>query len=191
MRINQKYIMSLLSILLTMTVAAQDEKTNGNIVLLMGANDSMHVVTATVTNSETKTPLKDVELSFYIQRSFGLMQVGDGTTDTAGIASAEFPLDLPASDKSNKIILMAKVEDSDVMNDDSTITTFLSRIPFPADKPIPRSIAGALAPWWLVITFTLIVGTVGLLFVYVLYLVYRIKKSSTMKIISSSKNKMS
>lgn len=183
MRVNKRYGIILMSFLLTLTVAAQDEKINGNIALQMGSNDSMHVVTATVTNIATQLPVKEVELTFYVQRTFGLMKVADGTTDNTGIISVEFPLDSQGSDSTQKITLIAKVEESDVMNDTAFQVIIKSRLAFPADKPIPRSIAGAKAPWWLVITFTAVVGAVWLLFVYVLYLVYRIKKAS-MKVIS-------
>ncbi len=178
MQFNKHYVITLLSFLLTMTVAAQDEKINGNIALQVGSNDSLHVITATVTNSTTQLPVKDVELIFYIQRTFGLMKVAEGTTDTTGIISAEFPLDIQGSDSSGKMTLLAKVYDSDVMNDTAFQVVLKSKLAFPADKPIPRSIAGSNAPWWLVITFTAAVGAVWLLFVYTVYLVYRIKKAS-------------
>ena len=184
MRVNKQYSSTLLSFLLTLTVAAQDEKINGNIALQMSSNDSMHVVTATVTNIATQFPVKDVELIFYVQRTFGLMKIAEGITDTTGIISAEFPLDIQGSDSTRKMVVIAKVEESDIINDTSFQVIIRSRLAFPADKPIPRSVAGAHAPWWLVITFIAVVGTVWLLFVYVLYLVYRIKKAS-MKIISS------
>ena len=182
MQINKKYSITLLSFLLTMTVAAQDEKINGNIALQMGLNDSMHVITATVTNITTQLPVKNVELTFYVQRTFGLMKVAEGTTDTTGIISAEFPLDIRGSDSSGKMTLLAKVSDNDVMNDTVFQVVLKSKLSFPANKPIPRSIAGAHAPWWLVITFILAVGAVWLLFVYVVYLVYRIKTASIKKI---------
>ena len=183
MRVNKKNIISLLLFLLTLTVAAQDEKINGNIALQMNSNDSMHLVTATVTNTVTLLPVKNIELTFYVQRTFGLLKVAEGTTDTTGIVSAEFPLDTKGSDSTGRMRLIAKVEDNDVMSDTAFSTFVQSKIAFPSDKAIPRSIAGSHAPWWLVITFTVVVGAVWLLFVYVLYLVYRIKKSS-MKTIS-------
>ena len=185
MQINERYsIITLLSFLLTMTVAAQDEKIYGNIVLQMGSNDSMHVITAMVTNINTQQPVKDVELIFYVQRTFGLMKVAEGTTDTTGIINTEFPLDMRGSDSTGNFTLIAKVEDNDVMNDTAFQAVVKSKLSFPADKPIPRSIAGSHAPWWLVFTFILAVGAVWLLFVYVVYLVYRIKKASSNKIYS-------
>lgn len=183
MQVNKQYTITLLSFLLTVNLAAQDEKIKGNIALQMGSNDSMHVVTATVTHIKTQLPIKDVEVIFYVQRTFGLMKVAEGTTDTTGIISAEFPLDIQGSDSARKITFIAKVEDNDVMSDTAFQVTINSNLVFPADKPVPRSIAGAHAPWWLVITFITAVGVVWLLFVYVIYLVYRIKRAS-MKVIS-------
>jgi hypothetical protein len=183
MQANKIYNIILLSFLLTTTVAAQDEKVNGNISLQTSSNDSMYVATATVTNIATQQPVKDAELTFYVMRTFGLMKVADGTTDSTGIITAEFPSDIRGHDSTKNFILIAKVEESDVMYDTAFQVSIQSELPFPADKPISRSIAGAHAPWWLVVTFIAAVGAVWLLFVYVLYLVYRIKKAS-MKVIS-------
>ncbi|RTL60061.1 MAG: hypothetical protein EKK37_04250 [Sphingobacteriales bacterium] len=183
MQANKIYNFIFLSFLLTTTVAAQDEKINGNIALHLSSNDSMYVVTATVTNIATQQPAKDVELTFYVQRTFGLMKVADGTTDSTGIITAEFSSDIRGHDATKNFLLIAKVEESDVMKDTAFQVSIQSKLTFPADKPIPRSIAGAHAPWWLVVSFIAAVGVVWLLFVYVLYLVYRIKKAS-MKVIS-------
>ena len=170
--------------LLALSASATAQKKDGIISLLMSANDSMHIVTATVKDATTQLPLKDVEITFYVKRTFGLMKVGEGTSDTTGITSAEFPVNIPGSDASNKLIILAKVEDNDVINDTVFQTTAMSKVKFPKDQPVPRSIIGAHAPWWLIISFTLTVGIVWLLFVYVIYLVYRIKKASSFKIIS-------
>lgn len=184
MPVNRRYSITLLPFLLTMTVAAQDEKINGNIALQMGSNDSMHVITAAVTNINTQQPVKNVELIFYVQRTFGLMKVAEGTTDTTGIINTEFPLVIQGSDSTRNFTLIAKVKDNDVMNDTAFQVVLKSKLSFPVHKPIPPSIAGAHAPWWLVITFISAVGAVWILFVYVVYLVYRIKKASSKKIYS-------
>ncbi len=183
MRVNQKHtIILFLFFLANTTLFAQDEKISGNIVLQMGANDSMHVVTATLTNIATKQPVKAVQLTFYVQRTFGLMKVADGTTDSTGITSAEFPLTIPPGDPSGKITVVAKVENSDVVNDTSFSTLATSKIPYQQSKKLAASIAGSNAPLWLIIAFTLTVGTVWLFFAYVLYLVYLIKKSAVKSI---------
>ena len=135
MQVNKRYIIILFSFVLTMTVAAQDEKINGNIALQLGLNDSMHVITATVTNIRTQLPLKDVALTFYVKRTFGLMKVAEGTTDTTGTASAEFSVNTQGSDSNRNLTVIAKVEDNDVMNDTTFQVVIKSKLAFPADKP--------------------------------------------------------
>ncbi|MBN8836164.1 MAG: hypothetical protein J0I09_02815 [Sphingobacteriia bacterium] len=180
MRYNNKYIVAFLSLLLAITsVVAQDEKINGTISLQINSNDSMNVITATVINNATKQPVKDIEVTFYVQRTFGLMKVANGTSDTTGTITAEFPIAIQGSNVKGYYTLLAKVEENEKMNDTTFSSNIKSPLRFPPDKPIPPSIAGSHAPWWLAITFTLVVGIVWLLFVYVLYLVYRIKKASS------------
>ena len=174
-------IISLL--LLTISVTAQVEKTNGLISIQIKDNDSMHVVTATVTDSITAKSLQKVELTFYVQRMFGLMKTGTATTDSTGIATIEFGKNTRA-DETGKVIFIAKVEDNDVMNDKIIQLSLKADLPHGLNKPMPRAMIGRYAPWWLFITFTIIVGIISLLFLYVLYLVYRIKKASNLKIIS-------
>lgn len=180
--IKAKILIALLTIAVS---AAAQEKKDGIISLQMNDNDSMHLVSATVTDAVAKTPLKDVELTFYVKRLFGLMKVADGTTDSTGVVNAEFPKDIQG-DGNNKILFIAKVEDNDVMNDTAFQLTLKPDLPYTKNKPQTRAMYTRHAPWWLVITFILVVGTVWLLFVYVIYLVYRIKKASTIKIISNS-----
>lgn len=181
---SHKYIQVAISLLLlTISAMAQVEKKNGSINLEMTDNDSMHIITATVTDSVTAKPLQKVEITFYVQRMFGLMKVGNSTSDTTGTVTAEFPKNTRA-DETGKVILIAKVEDNDVMNDKVIQKTIKPDLPHLQNKAVSRAMIGHFAPWWLVITFTLTVGTVSLLFVYVLYLVYRIKKASAVKIIS-------
>lgn len=170
-------------LLLTISAMAQDEKKNGRIDLQINDNDSMHVVTATVTDSLTAKPLQNVELIFYVQRMFGQMKTGNATTDSLGIATIEFAKNARA-DETGKVIFIAKAEDNDVMNDKIIQLSLKADLPHGLNRTMPRAMIGRYAPWWLFITFTLTVGAVSLLFLYVLYLVYRIKKASTLKIIT-------
>lgn len=183
MRKHKKIPIIIFLLLLTISAIAQNEKVNGRIDLQVKDNDSMHVVTATVTDSITAKPLQKVELTFYAQRMFGQMKIGTATTDTTGIATIEFAKNARA-DETGKVIFIAKVEDNDLMNDKTIQLSLKADLTHGLNKPMPRAMIGRYAPWWLVITFALTTGIVSLLFLYVLYLVYRIKKASTLKIIS-------
>lgn len=153
------------------------------LTLQLGANDTMHVATATLIDAVTKLSIKDVEIIFYVPRTFGPMEVGTGTTDTAGNVSIEFPLDTRASDKSQKLVVGAKVEDNDNIRNVTALAETKSQIPFPVDKPVPRSIMGAKAPWWLIISFWGAVGAIYGLFMYVIILVYKIRKTKNHSLI--------
>lgn len=155
---------------------AQDEKKGGKISLQVNDNDSMHVLTATVLDSVTAQPLKDVALTFYVQRMFGLMQVGDGKTDSTGIITTEFKKDV-RSDAKGKLVLVAKAEDDEVINNTSVQLELKPDLPYRTKDVPERAMFARYAPWWLVITFTLIVGTVWFIFAYVLALIGRIKKA--------------
>lgn len=154
-------------------------KKEARLTLQMSANDTMHVATATVSDAVTRAPLNEIEVIFYVQRTFGLMNVGDGTTDTTGTVSLQFPLDTRPGDKSQQLIVIARIEDNENFRDTSAQAIVKSKVPFPADKPIPRALIGARAPWWLIFSFFGTVGIIYGLFLYAIILVYKIKKAST------------
>lgn len=161
----------------TSSANSDEGKTQALLELKMGANDTMYVATAMLTNAETKQPLKDVEVIFSVPRMFGQMEIGNATTDTTGTASIEFPFDIRANDKKGLFAVVAKVEDNDNIKNVSAQAQVRSKLAFPADKPVPRAIMGSRAPWWLVASFWGSVGSIWGLFLYSLFLAYKIKKS--------------
>ena len=181
---QQIKIKILIALLAISTGVIAQEKKDGIISMQMSANDSMHVITATVTDANTKAPLKDVAIVFYLKRTFGLMKVGEeATTDTTGVASVEFPITTPGNDSSRTMIVIAKVEDNAVINDTAAQIFGKAKVAFPKDKVVPRSLMGAHAPWWLIISFWGALGIIYGLFLYVAFLIYKIKKASTHSLI--------
>lgn len=186
MRSKIKIAVSLLLAIVTTATFAQDEKKDGKISLQVVDNDSMHVLTATVLDSVTALPLKDVALTFFVQRMFGVMQVGDGKTDSTGVITTEFKKDV-RSDANGKLYLIAKAEDDEVINNTAVQLELKPDLPY-LKKDVPaRAMFARHAPWWLVITFTLIVGTVWFVFAYVLVLIRKISEEGKMHIQSPSK----
>ena len=174
---------NLLIALLTAGISAMaQEKKDGLITLQLGANDTMHTVTAQVNDLATKAPLKGVEITFYVQRTFGVMKVGNGTTDTTGVITAEFPLSIPAGDTLGNLIALAKVEDNAVINDTIFRATIKTKLSFPAHTPVKAGLISSTPPLWLQLVFWLVVAMVWGSFAYALYLVYRIKASASKKI---------
>ena len=173
----------LVALLAFSAYAAAQGKKDGLISLQMGANDSMHVINATVIEASTQAPLKDVAIVFYLKRTFGLMKVGEATTDTTGVASVEFSIKTQGNDASRTMIIIAKVEDNAVIKDTSSRIFAKAKVAFPADLPVPRSLKGAHAPWWLIISFWGALGTIYGLFLYVAILIYKIKKAAKYSLI--------
>ena len=182
-QIKMKILIALLTI--STGIIAQEKK-DGIISMQMSANDSMHVITATVTDIKTKASLKGVAIVFYLKRTFGLIKVGEeATTDTTGVASVEFPITTPGNDSSKTMIVIAKVEDNAVINDTTAQIFGKAKVAFPKDKIVPRSLMGAHEPWWLIISFWGALGIIYGLFLYVAFLIYKIKNASTHSLIKN------
>ncbi|MHA4807877.1 hypothetical protein ACX0G9_07215 [Flavitalea flava] len=180
---SSKLFISAMILLAGMDSIAQQPKKDGMISLRMSANDSMHIVTATVADLSTKAPLKGVEITFYVKRMFGILKIGNGTTDTMGITSAEFPLTMPPSDTLRGLIVLAKVEDNAIINDTSFQIMAVSKTSIPIHTPVRLGLGSSNAPIWLKITFWLIVAVVWGSFAYTLYLIYLIKLKSSRKVL--------
>lgn len=170
----------ILLLLTRLPLSAQEENDKPIGVISMEAtlNDSAYIVAAATTEASTGQTIADAELVFYVQRTFGLLQVSEGTTDSLGMVRVEFKADIPPGDSSGKIIIVAKASDTDAMADTSAQITAPSRLDFPPDVPVPRSMLGSRAPAWLIASFASVMAIVWGLFGYVVFLLYKIKRNS-------------
>jgi hypothetical protein len=170
---------------------AQDSTGSGSakISLSFSEKDSVRQVIANLTNAGTA--VKDIDIHFYVKKSFGLLPLeGDfTTTDENGEASVDFPTDLPG-DLSGNVIVIAKVEDDEKLGNLETMKTVNWGIPVKAEPKVAvRSLtsSGDNAPWPLAITVTsLIVIVWGIIF-YILYQLILIKKAGKYEVEMSKK----
>jgi hypothetical protein len=90
-------------------------------------------VTANLTNAGTA--VKDIDIHFYVKKSFGLLPLeGDfTTTDENGEASVDFPTDLPG-DVSGNVIVIARVEDDEKLGNVEAMKTVNWGIPVKAES---------------------------------------------------------
>lgn len=174
------FSMVIFLLLSSLPLSAQEEEDKPIGVISMEAtlNDSAYIVSATAKEAQSGRAIAAAELVFYVQRTFGLLQVGEGTTDSLGTVGVEFKADIPPGDSSGKIIIVAKASDTDAMADTSAQITAPSRLAFPPDVPVPRSMKGAHAPAWLIASFASVMVIVWGLFGYVVFLLYKIKRNS-------------
>ena len=163
----------------------QDSSSTGTakITLAFGEQDSLKEITATVTQADAtgkETAVKDVDVHFYVKKSFGLLPLeGDfTTTDESGKATVEFPNDLPG-DASGNVTVIAKVEDNDELGELETSQTMKWGVPATAHEAPQRALwaSGENAPLPLVIMVTsMVVGVWGVIF-YICYQLIVIKRA--------------
>jgi len=131
--------------------------------------------------------LKNDEVVLFAKRYFGRLQI-DKTlhTNSDGIASFKFPKDLPG-DKLGNVELIAKVSDD---NYGEVEYQKKLKVGIPTDKPSltqKRAIWNVVekAPVWLIITYTSCIIFVGLFLLYIVFNLWKLKKSGTINTIKS------
>jgi len=165
-------------------IFAQDEGGSAKSALQLTAaeKDSVRQIKATITQTDvngTVSTVKDIEVHFFAKKSFGLLPLGDAvSTDEQGVASVDFPKDLPGDSLGN-VTVIAKVEDNPKTGELEANKVVSWGIPVINGHMNQRALwaSAANAPWPLVITSTaIVVGVWGVIF-YIIILLFKIKKS--------------
>jgi len=126
-------------------------------------------------------PIEDLELYFYVKRTFSLLPIGDpfNSTDENGLVEVEFPNDLPGDTEGN-IIIVVKIFESDLYNDLALKRTKNWGLPTIIDDPNveKRSLwaAAANAPISLVVIVSLMIIAVWYIICYIIFKLYRISR---------------
>ena len=99
------------------SVFGQETMKNAKVSLSFSEEDGVKKITALAVE-EDGTPIEDLELSFYVERTFSLLPIGGffNTTDENGEVAIDFPNDLPGDSEGN-VTLVVKILESDLYND--------------------------------------------------------------------------
>lgn len=159
----------------------------GKIVKLKVDYDSVQhkvkVFATELTKEKTMVPSKGIEIMLFVKRYFGSMQIGDPkTTGERGVASFDFPTDLPG-DIEGKVELTCRVNDASG-SISSTPVTGTYTIGVPTDRPgLTETRAWwstrDKAPVWIIITFSLTVVVVWGIIFSILFSLLKIRKLSS------------
>lgn len=151
---------------------------DAKITLSFDVVDSVKTCKALVTSGDA--PVKEVEVKLYVKRLFSLLPIGGAVaTDEEGIASFEFPNDIPA-DMDGKLTVIAKTEDDENVGTIEASATSDWGIPRGGNEILERSLSGSRskAPWiFIIASNVIIIGIWGTL-IYVISQLFRIKKLS-------------
>ncbi|RLD23066.1 MAG: hypothetical protein DRI70_09860, partial [Bacteroidetes bacterium] len=153
-------------------IYGQEEMQDAMVSVSFSEENETKTIIATAVDQEG-LPIEDLELYFFVIRTFSLLPVGDdfNTTDEEGIIEIEFPNDLPG-DVNGDIIIVTKIIESDLYND-LTIEKIKNwgvpiTIEDPKDEERSLWAAAANAPISLIIIVSLMVVSVWYIICYVL-----------------------
>ncbi|WP_242084177.1 hypothetical protein [Aestuariivivens sediminis] len=164
------------------TVLAQEDDMmeDAKIELSFNEDADSKIIVATATNKNDE-PIEDLELYFYVKRSFSNLPIGDlfNATDETGTIKVEFPNDLPGDPEGNVTILV-KLMDSDLYNDMTLETIKKWGVPSPSPSQFheKRSLwaAAANAPIPLILIISALIFSIWFIICYIIYILFKIRK---------------
>jgi hypothetical protein len=162
---------------------SQDEMKTAKIQLRFFEKDSVKMVEAKVNNMKADQigdPVANIEVKFYVERTFSLLPFGGRftSTDDSGLVEVEFPKNLPG-DSAGFVHVIAKITESEEYKDTETSQILKWGVPTHLkDATLKRSIwaAAANAPIPLLILVNSMIFVVWILMFYIVYRLYRVSK---------------
>ncbi len=127
-------------------------------------------------SEDTLVPAVDIEIYGYVKRLYSLLEIGVEYSDDLGMASIEFPGDLPG-DSTGNVTVIIKVEDSDKYGNVEKIENINWGIPVSyRQTETPRSLWADEAPLWMIIAVIVILAGAWFNFFLAIFKIYQVKK---------------
>ncbi len=157
----------------------QEDLENAKISLSFSNENNIKTIVATATDDEG-LPIEELDLFFYVKRTFSLLPIGDvfNTTDENGVVEVLFPNDL-TGDASGNVILVVKIIESDIYKDLQIEQILDWGIPTVIDhSEEKRSLwsASANAPISLIIIVSSMIFVIWYIIFYIILKLYFISK---------------
>ncbi len=160
----------------------QDEEVMEDAILSISFsedNDTKIITTKAV--DQSGMPIEDLELYYFVKRTFSLLPIGDSfnSTDENGIIKVEFPIDLPG-DTIGNVNIVVKLIESDIYNDQTLEITKNWGIPTVIEdqETEKRSLwaAAANAPISLIVIVSSMIIAIWYIIFYIIFKLYKISK---------------
>lgn len=175
MKTKRFTVLSLLTaLLMPFMLQAQDE---ANMKMEFSVEDSVKTFKVTVMAADTV--VKETEVKLYVERLFCLFPVGTQSTDESGVATFEFPNDIPAN-LSGRLKVIAKIEDNDNFANTEVSNEVAWGVPRKKVEDLGRSLAASRghAPIYLMVfAYAIVIGIWGTM-IYVILQLLKIRKIS-------------
>ena len=161
-------------------VYSQEEMMDAIISIDFSEENDTKTIIATAVDQDG-LPIEDLELYFFVQRTFSLLPIGDdfSATDEEGIIEVEFPNDLNG-DVNGDVVIVIKIIESDMYHDLTIEKTKNWGIPIVIEDPKSekRSLwaVAANAPMSLIFIVSALILSVWYVICYIFYKLYKISK---------------
>lgn len=121
-------------------------------------------------------PVPETVLGIFVQRSFKPLKIGEGTTDENGEATVEVPNNLPGDAKGN-IMLLVKLEENEMYGNLESAVAQKWGIPVSDQlNELPRALWSTHPPYWMMITFIILMCTVWGHYLVIIIQLIRLRK---------------
>ena len=128
------------------------------------------------TPDDALIPIADLPVAIYIKGTFSLLKIGDEVTDESGKAKLAFPVNMPG-DSLGVLTITARVEDNDTYGNVEARGNINWATPVPIPEPTHRGLGDTDAPLWMVYTLIILLSAVWFHYLYVIFLIYKIKRA--------------
>jgi hypothetical protein len=124
----------------------------------------------------TTIPIEELEISLYIKGTFSLLNINKEETDEEGKVMVEFPVEMPG-DTLGILTIVAKIEESDIYGSvvSQGVINWGQPVALKAEKH--RGLGDTDAPLWMVYTLIILLSAVWFHYLYVIFLIVKIKLS--------------
>ena len=123
---------------------------------------------------EINTPLEGLNVLFFINGTFSQLNFGKEKTDEYGKAKIEFPIDMPG-DTLGVLTIIGKIVEHDIYGNIEARGKINWGIPVPLAKEKQRGLGDTDAPLWMVYTLIILLSIVWFNFLYIIFLLAKIK----------------
>lgn len=173
-------IMAVTLIFVANTISYGQDDLQDAIVTLSFIDDGEAKIIQAKATDQDGSPIEDLELYFYVQRTFSLLPIGDffNATDENGIVEIPFPKDLPGAAEGH-VKIVVKILESDMYNDLTLEVIKNWGIPTLVDQfEEKRSLwaAAANAPITLVLGISSMILAIWFIIGYIIFILYKIGK---------------
>jgi hypothetical protein len=161
-------------------VYGQDAMEDAKVAVSFSEENGIKAITA-IAVDQTGMPIEELELYFYVKRTFSLLPIGDpfNSTNENGMLEIEFPNDLPGDDAKGNVTIVVKIKESDLYNDLTLETTKNWGIPISLD-PLKekRSLwaSSANAPISLITGVSIMIFGIWFIICYIIFKLFKISR---------------